>query len=255
LEAVDGVTTALSGEKYSTLSWCLPLLSGLHDAARRDGNGCMILMGTKKKLSDQLNERFRLDELEMDNPSVLAAALDPRFQKLSFLSNVEHSEVHEILVEKASIGHCSCSDMSDTPPIKKQQLSVLDHLLSVLDRLLSVLDRLLSVLDRLLSVLDRLLSVLDRLLGGQGQEQWCDRGGCLLPLGALHRKTICLVAWQCQPLPSSCCCEYLLLLHPQVLSVAGIVVDKRHCALNADMINALVFLHKKMRSLCGLNQS
>lgn len=103
LEAVNGVTTALSGEKYSTLSWCLPLLFGLHDAARRDGNGCMILMGTKKKLSDQLNECFHLDELEMDNLSVLAVALDPRFRKLSFLSNAERSELHEILVEKASI--------------------------------------------------------------------------------------------------------------------------------------------------------
>ena len=29
-----------------------------------------------------------------------------------------------------------------------------------------------------------------------------------------------------------------------MFSVAGIVVDKRRCALTADMINALVFLHK-----------
>lgn len=108
LEAVDGVTTALSGEKHSTLSWCLPLLYGLHDAARRDGNGYMILVGIKKKLSDQLNEHFCLDELEMDSPPVLAAALDPCFRKLSFLSNVERSELHEILVEKVSIGDCSC---------------------------------------------------------------------------------------------------------------------------------------------------
>ena len=30
----------------------------------------------------------------------------------------------------------------------------------------------------------------------------------------------------------------------RVFSVAGIVVDKRRCALTAEMINALVFLHK-----------
>jgi len=65
LEAVDGVTTALSGEKYSTLSWCLPLLFGLRDAAKCDENDCMILVGIKK-LTNQLNERFHLDELEMD---------------------------------------------------------------------------------------------------------------------------------------------------------------------------------------------
>ena len=128
LEAVDGVTTALSGEKYSTLSWCLPLLFGLRDAAKCDENDCMILVGIKK-LTNQLNERFHLDELEMDSPPVLAAALDPRFRKLSLLSNSEHSEVHEILVEKASSGDCSCSDTSDMPPIKKKKLSALDHLL------------------------------------------------------------------------------------------------------------------------------
>ena len=129
LEAVDGVTTALSGEKYSTLSWCLPLLFGLRDAAKCDENDCMILVGIKKKLTNQLNECFHLDELEMDSPPVLAAALDPRFRKLSFLSNAERSEVHEILVEKASSGDCSCSDTSDMPPIKKKKLSVLDCLL------------------------------------------------------------------------------------------------------------------------------
>ena len=32
LEGVDQVTTTLSGERYSTLSWCLPLLFGLHDS-------------------------------------------------------------------------------------------------------------------------------------------------------------------------------------------------------------------------------
>jgi len=129
LEAVDGATTALLEQKYSTLSWCLPLLFGLRDVAKCDENDCMILVGIKKKLTNQLNEGFHLDELEMDSPPVLAAALDPRFRKLSFLSNAEHSEVHEILVEKASSGDCSCSDTSDMPPIKKKKLSVLDRLL------------------------------------------------------------------------------------------------------------------------------
>ena len=36
LEAIDQVTATLSGEKYSTLSWCLPLLFGLREAAKPD---------------------------------------------------------------------------------------------------------------------------------------------------------------------------------------------------------------------------
>ena len=38
LEGVDQVTTTLSGEKYSMLSWCLPLLFGLCDTAKPDKN-------------------------------------------------------------------------------------------------------------------------------------------------------------------------------------------------------------------------
>ena len=58
-----------------------------------------------------LNERFRLGSLKMDSPLVLAAALDPCFRKLLFLSSAEQDKVHDVLVEKASTyGHgSSCS--------------------------------------------------------------------------------------------------------------------------------------------------
>ena len=120
LEAVDGVTTTLSGEKYSTLSWCLPLLFGLRDAAKCEGQDCMILAGIKKKLTSQLNERFHLDNLQMDSPPVIAAAIDPRFRKLSFLTDAEQKNVHDVLIEKASsasIHDQSCSSQSDEPPL------------------------------------------------------------------------------------------------------------------------------------------
>ena len=103
LEAVDGVTTAPLGEKYSTLAWCLPLLFGLHDTTKCDEHDHMILVGIQKTLTKQLNECFHLDNLRTDSPLLLAAALDPWFQKLSFVSNAERSEVQKILVEKASI--------------------------------------------------------------------------------------------------------------------------------------------------------
>lgn len=116
LEAVDGVTTTLSGEKYSTLPWCVPLLFGLHDAAKCEGQDCMILAGIKKKLTNQLNERFHLDNLQMDSPVVLAAALDSRFRKLSFLTYAERNQVNDVLIEKTSSAHThvhSCSSQSD----------------------------------------------------------------------------------------------------------------------------------------------
>ena len=50
LEDVDGVTTTLSGEKYSTLSWCLPLLFGLRDMAKFDEHDCMILVRHQERI-------------------------------------------------------------------------------------------------------------------------------------------------------------------------------------------------------------
>ena len=83
LEAIDQVTTTLSGEESH---WCLPLLFGLREA---DENDSPMISGIKTKLVEQLDERFKLKNLQMDSSMVLAAALDPRFRKLSSLSDEE----------------------------------------------------------------------------------------------------------------------------------------------------------------------
>ena len=51
LEEVDQVTTTLSGERYSTLSWCLPLLFGLRDTAKPDKNDNAVLSAIKRKFT------------------------------------------------------------------------------------------------------------------------------------------------------------------------------------------------------------
>ena len=99
LEAVDGTTT-LSGEKYYTLSWCLPISMGLRDSAKWDEQDSVILTGIKKKLTDQLNWRFNLDKLKLNSSMILSTALDPRFRKLSFLTCEQRDEVCNILVVK-----------------------------------------------------------------------------------------------------------------------------------------------------------
>ena len=47
LEWVDQVTTTLSGKRYSTLSWYLPLLFGLRDTAKPDKNDNTVLSAIK----------------------------------------------------------------------------------------------------------------------------------------------------------------------------------------------------------------
>lgn len=127
LEAVDGVTIILSDEKYSTLSWCLPILIGLRDIAKCDEHDSVILTGIKKKLTHQLNERFQLDELKVNSCAILSTALDPRFRKLAFLTSQQWDELHEILVDKAN-SKCSSSSL-DKPLVKKKKKSMLDRLL------------------------------------------------------------------------------------------------------------------------------
>ena len=225
LEAVDGVTTTLSGEKYSTLSWCLPLLFGLRDMAKFDEHDCMILVSIKKELTRQLNQRYQLENLSMDSAPVLAAALDPRFHKLSFLTDDERSQVHEILVQKAS-RELACSESSDksldAPPVKKKNISVLDRLLG-------------EDIDTSSS------SSVEQEVTRYFQQQpikrkddpfvWWHGNASYFPhLADLARHYLAIPATST---PSE-----------RVFSVAGIVVDKRRCALTAEMINALVFLHK-----------
>ena len=101
LELVDQVTTTLSGEKYSTLSWCLPLLFGLRKAAEPEDNDSSTVRSTKTNLTEQMDRRFSLTNLEIDSPVVLAAALDPRFCKLTFLSAEQRLELKSILMDKS----------------------------------------------------------------------------------------------------------------------------------------------------------
>ena len=67
----------------------LPLLYGLHEAAKPDENDSSTLSGIKTKLIEQLDECFKLKKHKMDSPMVMVTALDPRFRKLSFLSDEE----------------------------------------------------------------------------------------------------------------------------------------------------------------------
>ena len=228
LESVDGVTTTLSGEKYSMLSWCLPLLFGLRDAAKCDGHDCMTLAGIKKKLTSELNRRFQLDSLKMDSPLVLAAALDPHFRKLTFFSDEEQDTVYGVLVEKASALECSCSsagtsDEPSPPPVKKKKPNVLDRLLG------EEVDRD----DENTSVSEEItLFMQERPIKRKEYPLSWWRGN------AIRFPHLAILARRYLAIPATSTAS------DRVFSVAGIVVDKRWCALTVEMIDALVFLHK-----------
>ena len=225
LEAIDQVTTTLSGDKYSTLSWCLPLLYGLREAAKPDENDSSTLSGIKTKLIEQLDERFKLKKHKMDSPMVMAAALDPRFRKLSFLSDEERHEVQRVLIEKISV----CDDFIAAkvsqviePPAKRQK---------------SVLHRLLG--DEYeeggssVSISDEVEEYFQERPIRRKDDPFCwwkGNSNRFPHLSILAKKFLAIPATST---PSE-----------RVFSVAGIVVDRKRCALTPEMIDALVFLHK-----------
>ena len=108
--------------EYSTLSWYLLLLFGLHEAATPDENGSSTHSSIKTKVVEQLDERFKL---KLHTPMVMAAVLDPRFHKLSFLSDDEQHEVQRVLIQKINV----CDDFIAAelspviePPAKRQKV-------------------------------------------------------------------------------------------------------------------------------------
>lgn len=145
----------------------------------------------------------------MDSPLVLAVALDPRFRKLSFLSNAEQDKVHDVLVEKViTFDHgFSCSSKSDEPPLPpvKKKSNVLDHLLG---------EEVDQDDDESSRMTERLLSF---YRSAQCKED---------PLA--------LVAGQYQPFSSSCCCGMSLLSHTCYLYTVGKdVLCRWDCGLQA----------------------
>ena len=96
------MTTTLSGEQYPTLGWLLPLVAGLRRTLEPLDTDTLVISDLKEKLQEQLTERFKLDDLEPNSLPVLAAALDPRFRNLIFLTAEQKTEVKEALVTRAT---------------------------------------------------------------------------------------------------------------------------------------------------------
>ena len=97
---------------------------GLCKAAEPDNNDISTVRSIKTNLTEQLDRHFNLTNLEIDSPAVLAAALDPRFRKLAFLSTEERQELKSVLMDKA-VDYDSAISSAGTaqasgPPAKKQ---------------------------------------------------------------------------------------------------------------------------------------
>ena len=151
----------------------------------------------------------------MDSPLVLAAALDPRFRKLTFLSDEEQDTVYGVLVVKAGALECSCSSTSTSdepspPPVKKKKPNVLDRLLG------EEVDRD----DENTSVGEEVTLFMQErpIKRKEDPLSWWRGNASRFPhLAILARRYLAIPATS--------------TASKRVFSVAGIVMDKRRCAL------------------------
>ena len=95
---MDLVTRCLGGERYSTLSWCLPLMSSLAAYCKEDvEDERLIVTSLKAHLHKSLEKHFMLSNTAATNYSASPAAMDPRFRDLNFSEE-----------NRAAMETCSC---------------------------------------------------------------------------------------------------------------------------------------------------
>ena len=228
LSDLEVVTAMLSGEQYP-LSQVLPIIHGVvNDTLLDNDDDLLLVVRVKDMLKEQLNNRFRMASLEADNLSVIAAALDPRFRNLPFLTAAQRHEVETILVEKARlVRECSPSEedkVRKSVPDKRQ----MTNSEKVMARLLNE-----SESDDESSVEEEVCSYL--------HEKKVKRSEDPLLWWQVHRERfprLAVLAQRVLAVPASSTAS------ERVFSTSGLIVDQRRSSMTPEMIDALVFLNQ-----------
>ena len=98
LQPFKVATVFLQYEHNSSLSCVLPVIHGLSLSLNPLTGDSSAMVTFKETVKDELKTRFQLDCIDTSSSDVLAAAVDPRFRQLKFLSDDDISAVKEELV-------------------------------------------------------------------------------------------------------------------------------------------------------------
>lgn len=257
LNSLERVTTQLSGELYTTLSCVVPLLYGLYSMLKPPDGDRGAVKAMKKKLRKELEKRFGFPEPDPTSLPLIAAALDPRFRKMKFISSAARTAVREQLVGAASAGtlsgKCSpetpvsSSEKIQEPPAKRVKLedSFLKSLLhtTYAEGSGSESQRTCESDDDQDESVEEEVS---RYMSGKNVEfssnplQWWQAQSSNFPRLAVLAKEVLAVPATSAPAE-------------RVFSLSGLITDKRRCGLKPELVNALVFLHRNAKVL-GLVQ-
>ena len=128
LRPFEVATTFFSYEENASLSAVLPVLFGLLDGLRTLADDSALISQFKETVADQIRTRWSLHSLDPSSSLVLAAAVDPRFKQLKFLSEDDVASVKEVLLMRMEEHHKEQAPSTEEPP-KKQRKTALDVLL------------------------------------------------------------------------------------------------------------------------------
>ena len=130
LEPLEVATVFFCTERKVSISCILPIMHNVFTTLDGEEGDSASITVFKTALRESIMRRWSLDGIEPDSPLVLAAALDPRFKSLKFLTDDLKQSVREELsqLKDKDCGNPNFQatvvkekDSSTTPPAKKKK--------------------------------------------------------------------------------------------------------------------------------------
>ena len=137
LEPLEIATVLFCTEKKVSISCVLPVMHSVATSMGCEEGDSPSIIAFKTAVVESIMRRWSLDGIESNSPLVLAAALDPRFKSLRFLTDdlkqlvkEEISQLKELQLGNPTFTATVEEEMIlQSPPAKKQKQTALDILL------------------------------------------------------------------------------------------------------------------------------
>jgi hypothetical protein len=132
LKPFQVATTFLQYEHNSSLSCILPIFHGLDLNVQPLPDDSAAIRIVKTKIREQINARWKLDDLDICSLDVIGPVLDPRFKQMKYLSNEQIVAVKEEikrrmihLTTSETQEESTCSSSQSIVPTKTSALDIL----------------------------------------------------------------------------------------------------------------------------------
>ena len=228
LKPLQIATTALCKEQNIDT----PVVNGLLKChLKNDDKDLVALKRFKETVSDELQRRFSVSP---ESVAVIAAAVDPRYHQLTFLSIEKKREVHHVLQDKVETLYKELdteseeTDSSAVPQAKRRKQSNDSGMSFLLGATTSTQDK---------------------------HPSWKDEFVLFVRVPQLHHDEDALVWWRVNEprfptiakiAKSYLCCPATSVPSERIFSTAGNVITNKRCSLTPDNADMLIFLNKNL---------